>query len=393
MGPPGGVLYAAEVIRRALRALWSEPAIEAPPPTPPWWDLALVAVLVPASVVEGTARDDVPWAPVTVALAVVCVASLLWRRSHPLVAVIVGIGAQTLAGVGPELAGLDEGVLLTTAVVLALPYSLCRWASGRAAVVGVAFVLACHWLREPLYGNPLADNLVGAGFLLLPAAVGAAVRFRVTARRREVDQARLREREQLARELHDTVAHHVSGIVVQAQAGRAVAATDPARAVDVLAVIEEAATRSLAEMRTIVGILRDGAEAERAPIGRIADLEALASAPTRRLPVEVTCSGPLGALPTSVDTAVYRIVQEAVTNAERHARHATRVDVRVAGGDDDVRVSVVDDGRGGGDQRPGYGLTGMAERVELLGGTFHAGPRLDGGWSVEAVVPVEGPRR
>ncbi|WCO68104.1 histidine kinase [Iamia majanohamensis] len=377
------------MLRGALRSLWEEPRVPDPGPAP-WWDRVLVAVLALVTVGEGLLRPDVPWPPWSIGWALLCVFPLLVRRSHPLAAVVVAFGAQTVAGLGPELAGRDYAVLDATAVVLLFPYSLCRWASGRDAVVGMAFVLACHLGREPLYGSTAASMVVGAGFLMFPAALGASIRFRATARQRSVEQVRLQEREELARELHDTVAHHVSAIAIQAQAGRAVAAADPSRAASVLEVIEGAATEALAEMREVVGILRTGA-AERAPAPGVADIARLTEAGPGALRVEVDLRGDLGHLTGPVDAALYRLAQESITNARRHARGARRVAVRVEGTGDAVRLEVRDDGRGGRDGRePGYGLVGMAERVELLGGTFSAGPAPTGGWTVTAVLPRAG---
>lgn len=390
MRPPGAVLYAAPVLRAALSAVRAEPRVE-PPAGRPWWDVALVAVLIPASVVETLVRDDLAWPVVSLALALVCVLALLWRRTHPLAAVVAAYGAQTVAGLGPDLAGRENGVMDTTACVLLLLWSLGRWASGPSVVVGTAFVLVAHLVREPFYEASGASIVVGAGFLLLPVVLGVAVRLAITARQRQQGQVRLREREQLARELHDTVAHHVSGIVIQAQAGQAVAAADPAKAAEVLGVIEVAATRALGEMRAIVGILRDGAEAERAPVPGVAALRGLVADPDARPPATLVLDGDLEDLDPAIDAAVFRVVQESLTNARRHARHATHVDVHVRRDGRRVLVEVVDDGRAGA--RPGddgFGLTGMAERAALLGGTFTAGPRAAGGWAVTAELPLPG---
>lgn len=374
-----------------LRALWDEPPVPAPPGIP-WWDRALGAVLVPAALVEGLVRDDVPWPAYSIALAMVCPVALLWRTRHPLAMLVVSYGAQTLAGVGPALAGEPYGVLVVTSCVLLCAYSLARWASGRAVVAGVTFLLAAHLLREPLYGSSATSILVGVGFLLFPVALGAAVRFAVHARRRESEQARMRERTQLARELHDTVAHAVSGILVQAQAGRVVAATDPGRAVDVLHTVEQEAARSLAEMRSLVAVLRDGADAERAPTASIGGLERLTRT-SAGVPVELSLSGDVDGIETQVGATVYRVVQEALTNARQHAEGASAVRVEVAAADDVVRVDVVDDGTAAANRRPrrqGFGLVSMTERVELLGGSLQAGPAPQGGWSVSAVLPRTG---
>lgn len=215
------------------------------------------------------------------------------------------------------------------------------------------------------------------------------MRSQATSHARSLDEVKLREREQLARELHDTVAHHVSAIAIQAQAGRAVAATDPEASLAALATIEAEASRTLAEMRTMVGALRAGEEAELAPQSGVADIEHLA-ARTTRLPVTVQTSGNLGDLSPSVDRAIFRLTQESITNAVRHARNATGVAVSIDADQERVRLSVVDDG----DPRPfdakhdiGFGLVGMTERASLLGGTLEAGPNPRRGWTVSAVLP------
>ena len=383
------------VISKALRAVWDEPRVPAPA-TRPWWDIAVVAVLVPSAVLEGIARSDVPWPAYTIALSIVCALAVLWRAQYPLGMLVLAFGAQTLAGVGPALAGLDYGVLNATAVVLLFPYSLARWGSGRHIVVGVLVLMIGHFVREPLYGFGLQENLIGAGFLLFPVALGAAVRFFISLRRREAEEVRIRERNQLARELHDTVAHHVSGIVIQARAGRILGATDTAGALDVLPVIEQTATTALAEMRSLVTVLRDEQRAERNPVRGVADLPALADDPVEGPAVSLDVCGDVDGLPASIDAAVFRIVQESVTNARWHAHDASRIEVRVCGEEGVVRIDVVDDGRPGrgpSDRRgSGFGIPGMRERAEMLGGNLTAGPCKGGGWRVTATIPRKAPR-
>ncbi len=222
-------------------------------------------------------------------------------------------------------------------------------------------------------------------------ALGVAARSQHDHRRRRLQQAKADERVELARELHDTVAHHVSAIAIQAQAGRALAASRPAASVEALEVIEAEASRALAEIRALVRVLRNQEPAGYAPQSGIADLERLASAATTGPPVEVKLSGDLATLEAAVDAAVFRIAQEAVTNALRHARNATLVEVRVDGGPSFVRLSVRDDGDPGQDRatESGFGIVGMVERASLLGGTCSAGPDHDRGWLVEATLPRE----
>lgn len=382
------------MITGALRAVWDEPRVPAPL-SRPWWDVALVAALVPTALVEGIVREDVPWPPYSIVLTMVCVIAVLWRTQYPLGMLLLAFGAQTLAEVGPAVAGLNDGALYTTAVVLLLPYSLARWDSGRHVTVGVVVLIAGHVLRELLYGSPATDIVVGAGFLGFPVVLGAAVRFGVSTHQRGAEQMKLRERERLARELHDTVAHHVSGIVIQAKAGQAVAATDPQRALGVLGVIEKEAVRVLTEMRALVGVLRDGAEVERVPVYGIADLQRLVDDTADGPRVQLMVSGDVENLGASVGAAVYRVVQESVTNARWHAHGATRLEVRVRTDDDVVHVDIVDDGEAGRGHRrssargqgSGLGIMGMRERVELLGGQLRAGPLRDDGWAVSATIP------
>ena len=373
----------------AVRSIWAEP--RAPhPPARVWRDWVLVAVLVATAILEASFRQDVIWRPVALVLAVALVFPLLWRRTHPLAAVALTFGTIIAVSVA-ALFGADGPVGLDTAVyVLLFPYALFRWGSGREAVIGLGIILVAYVL------GIASDDVSGVGeavfawlFLMFPAALGAAVRYQATSRLRELDQVKLREREQLARELHDTVAHHVSAIAIRAQAGRVVAASDPDAAVDALHVIEEEASRTLAELRGMVGVLREDEEADLAPQRGLADLEGLAHRVGDRPRVEVHLSGDLDDLGPSVEAAIYRIAQESITNAVRHARRATRISVGVAGDDDCVRLTVRDDGdaSSAGRVSAGYGLVGMTERATLLGGTLEAGPSPDSGWTVNAVLP------
>jgi signal transduction histidine kinase len=374
------------VLRDDLRTLWTEPR----PPDPParvWRDWALLAVGLAGVVLEATLREDVVWRPVAVVFTVwLCLLSL-WRRTRPLAMVELAFGSVILLQVVSLIAAPPEPVgLVTGMVVLVLVYALLRWGSGREVVLGGAAILMACTLVVVTDGTPVVEKVAGFVFLLLPGVAGAAVRFRVTARERQLDQVRSREREQLARELHDTVAHHVSAMVIIAQAGRVLASTDPSAAVEALEGVEEEGARTLEEMRAMVAALRDrGAGAELAPPAGVADLERLVRTPGGRLRVDLGLDGELDRLPPAVDAAVYRIVQESVTNALRHAVDAT--DLRVAAERHTVRVSVRDNGRRTGRGRDGYGLAGLRERATLLGGTLRAGPGADRGWQVEAELP------
>jgi signal transduction histidine kinase len=379
------------MVGNALRVLWADPRPERPP-VRGLRDWVLLGVLLTWSVLEALLREDLAWRPFVLAVGVVVALALLWRRTHPLAAVVVAFGVLTTVDVVRILASNENGLLWSISGALVLPYSLFRWGAGREAGIGLGVILV--WLIVTHVADPTnaAEVVAGSGFFLFSAALGASIRFYANARIRDIEQAKLRQRNQLARELHDTVGHHVSAIAIQAQAGRTLAASKPDRAVKALEIIEEAASRALGEMRAMVGVLRDGAEADFAPQPRVADIEHLARQVDGRPRVEVQLSGDLDELSPAVEVALYRIAQESVTNAVRHARHATRITVDVVDEGEQVRLIVRDDGDAAttAQASSGYGLVGMAERATLLGGTLQAGPGPGRGWTVDAVFPTGG---
>jgi signal transduction histidine kinase len=236
----------------------------------------------------------------------------------------------------------------------------------------------------------------------------AAERRLADVRSRELLRA---ERARIARELHDVVAHGIAVTVLQARGGRKVLATDPGAAAAALADIERVSAQSLAEMRRLVGMLRDdgpdpaGPAAEaaarpapQAPQPGLRDLDLLvAQVRAAGLETDVTVTGPPRDLPPGLDLSAYRIVQEALTNVLRHAPGA-RACLRVRYEPHAVTLDVTDDGppsRATGGPAPpvppgppGHGLTGMRERAGLFGGTLECGPRAGGGYGVLARLPV-----
>ncbi|GAA1013647.1 two-component sensor histidine kinase [Acrocarpospora pleiomorpha] len=354
-----------------------------------WRDWALVGVLVPIAVLEGVLRKDLPWPVISVILTAGLVPTLLWRRTRPLLMVVIAFGVPSVAQL---LAGSDSLETNTMVYLLLLVYALVRWGSGREAVIGLTVVLAkaSFSLASTYTATGIADVIGGSTVLLLGIALGAAFRYRAGARMRELDQVKLLEREQLARELHDTVAHHVSAMAIRAQAGLATAAAQPNAATEALQVIEAEASRALAEMRSMVRVLRRDQPADLTPGRRIADVEQFASRGRAGPSVEVEILGDVDDVPPSVGAAIYRLAQESITNARRHARHATRVEVRVAADETSVRLRVSDDGETSQIRQQGYGIIGMVERADLLGGTCVAGPNPDRGWTVTAVLPRAG---
>ena len=390
-------------------AIWREPRpVGARPVGRADW--LLVGGFEAAAVIEGLARPDLAGQPYVSLLAMALVPALLWRRSHPLTTCLIGFGVAGLLSVIQLVAGTEDLGPTSMMVILILLYSLVRWGSGREILVGMPCIAAVVALGMFAAAATAPDLIGGSLLLLLIASLAAVFRARADLWQRQRREIRTQERLALARELHDTVAHHVSAIAVQAQAGGVIVRTQPAQAAQMLTAIEAEATRTLAEMRAMVRVLReddwedgredgreggrgDGRGGERAaysPLPGVADLPTLARADATPA-VDVSLTGAVTALPRPVDAAVYRIAQEALTNALRHARSATHVAIDLSRAGDSVRLRVTDDGlpHPGSVAPPGFGLTGMAERAQLLGGSLQAGPAPHGGWVVEAVLPVE----
>ncbi|MEU8615298.1 histidine kinase dimerization/phosphoacceptor domain-containing protein, partial [Actinoplanes sp. NPDC048791] len=245
------------MLRDDLRNFWTEPR---PPDAPGrlWRDWALVAAALVGVMLEATLRDNVVWRPVAVAFGVWLAVLPLWRRTRPLATVALAFGAIIVLQVATVLWGPREPVGLNSGlIVLVLVYALPRWGSGREIVLGGVVILAGFAVSAATDDTPVGEEIAGLVFLLMPAVIGASVRFWSTARERQLERMRSHERERLARELHDTVAHHVSAMVIRAQAGRVVAGTDPAAAVEALEGVEEEGARTLEEMRAMVATLRD----------------------------------------------------------------------------------------------------------------------------------------
>jgi signal transduction histidine kinase len=200
------------------------------------------------------------------------------------------------------------------------------------------------------------------------------------------------ERATIARELHDVIAHSVSVMTVQAGAARLLLDEDPPRARESLIAVEETGRQALGEMRRLLGILRgDEHETDLAPQPGIADIGALVEqVRAAGLPVDVVVEGQLTALSPGVDLAAYRVVQEALTNALKHAG-AARAHVSIRYGATSLELAVTNNGtaRENGRRRGGHGLIGLRERVTLYGGDFEAGPRPGGGYAVRASLPLE----
>jgi signal transduction histidine kinase len=267
-------------------------------------------------------------------------------------------------------------------------------------VTGAAFVglLVLHLLRNPDQPPPL----FGAGGWLSSLAIVIAACEWWRARRERLAQERLAHREavrrrgseerlRIARDLHDSLGHHVSLINVQAGVALHLMDEHPEQARSALAAIKQSSGELLREMRATLGVLRGVDEPPRQPVAGLARLEdLLAENRAAGLPAELDVTGTQRELPPSIDQAAYRIVQEALTNTRRHAGPArSRIELHYA--DDGLTVLVEDDGAGApalAQPSDGNGLPGMRERAAAIGGSVTAGPREGGGFQVHAHLPV-----
>ncbi|MEV0330126.1 histidine kinase [Micromonospora echinospora] len=312
---------------------------------------------------------------------------------------------------GPELPGGWEarGVsgfwgLAESVGLLGVVFVVARRAAPVPALVLVTVTGLAASLLPLRIATTGAYPVVAMGYALLAAGsatAGMYFRMAATARERQLDTVRAEQRAEFARDLHDFIAHHVTGIVVQAQGARYVAERDPQRAVAALEQIERAGAETMTAMRRMVGVLRGqdaSPDAPLVPLAGLAELPELVGSfsGTGDVQAQLHTEGHLDDLPVEVTSSAYRVVMEALTNVRQHATGARRVEVHVTRTPDWLLVRVGDDGRGQRPgrtrERPGFGLVGLTERVGALGGRLAAGPGVDGGWVVDMALPVDAGR-
>lgn len=360
--------------------------------------LALAAFQVLGTVGASQGQPDRrPLDGLAIALATAAPVALLWLRQRP-VQVLWFVAAVTL---GYLLRGYAYGPVIISLVV-ALFAAVVR-GHRTAAWLAAGFVYVGHFALRPLFsaegwswGQALG---VGAwALVILIAGEVARVRIeRAAAARQARDETERRlaneERLRIARELHDVVAHHMSLINVQAGVALHLVDRRPEQAQTALAAIKDASKEALAELRALVGVLRDESEAApREPASMLDSLDGLVERSGHAgLAVRKLVEGAVRPLPAAVELAAFRIVQEAITNVVRHsgARHA---DIRLGYGLDQLSVQVDDDGAGAGAGAlgEGSGIRGMRERAAALGGALTVGPSPSGGIRLVATLPLDG---
>jgi signal transduction histidine kinase len=377
-------------------------------------DVLVAVVVAVLSVLDVAAANDATRGPrpadaLAYALVITASLNLFWRRRAP-IAVLAYVAAAIVV-----VYLRDYGAFLA---VLGLPalYAVAAHESHRrrawCAMVGFCALLLVAASVSVLDTDDGLDVLT---LVSMVAFLGGAIAAGVIIRNRErifvdterrataaeadrlaaAERAVASERSRIAREMHDVVAHSMSVISVQAAAGREIVHADPDKAANVFATIEAVGRESLAELRRMLGVLRDtgyhGAALSPQPgIGDITAVVAQSSA--SGVSTELVVEGHERALPPGIELTVYRVVQEALTNVLKHAGPYTSAVVRVAYGTNELTVEVTDDGTGAATALStggaGHGLIGMRERVDIYGGTFSAGPRDDGGYGVCAVLPI-----
>ncbi len=364
----------------------------------PLVDIAIAVAVFGASVVnipaqEGAGISDIPVAGFLL-LAIASIA-LFWRRTSS--SAVLGV-VLAMAVAWTTLGYLGNPVFH----ILVALYAVGRFVRDmRLSLAGLVAAIAVVGLGQVADSDPSSDIVTGLVLTALAWYVGRLVRSRAAAAREraeylewkraaEAQQAIDDARAGIARELHDVVAHNVSVMTVQAGVARLVVTDDPERAEEAIAAVEEAGRTTLDELRHLLGVLRpDKASGDLDPQPTLSQLHKLVDQ-LRRTGMSISLAVDVPSeLPFRVNLFAYRIVQEALTNVLKHAGVDAAPSVRLEEADGQLEIEVTDTGTGATSlPGSGQGLAGMQERASLLGGSFEAGPRPEGGYRVLARLPL-----
>jgi signal transduction histidine kinase len=339
------------------------------------------------------------------ALAAVSGISLLFIRSYPFAAPIVSATAllATLFLMQAYIARETDAPFLVA--ILFIPWCLGTYNDTPKAVAGLFIAEAIGLIANLRFAEYIGDYFWIAAFIAVAWTTGFVLSRRAETAREMAERAQRleqehryaaeravdEERQRIARELHDVIAHSVSVMTVQAGAVRRLLRPDQEKERQALQTVESTGREALTEMRRLVGLLREqGAMPEFSPQPGMATIDSLLDGVRAAgLPVDLDVAGEPRELPPGVDLAADRVVQEALTNALKYAGPA-HAWVAVSWGDAELALEIANDGRGDGDgDGGGHGLTGMRERVSLYGGEIESGPRTGGGYVVRARLPLE----
>lgn len=388
------------VLVLVMSTAWIIASIEAPPTAEP-------------HAMADTPGEQIAAVPISLALSVVI--ALRRRAPEKMLLLAAGTGvAQLVTSVQPY-----PGNFAFLVIIFTVASGSTLWAS-RVALVGALLTPLIATLRWPEPGQDTIGRVLGCLFLTVTFALAWVLGDSLRTRRAYYQQleeraARLEkereaqakvavaaERARIARELHDVVAHNVSVMVVQADGGAYVLDSAPDQTRQALETISGTGRQALAEMRRLLGVLRTGEPArdgdEYVPQPGVEQLtELVDQVRGAGLTVDFKIEGTPRPLPSSVELTAYRIVQEALTNSRKHGGPRVGAHVRLHYGDGELSLLAEDDGRGaqadlyeeGGTDGLGQGLIGMRERVGMVGGNLHAGPRPGGGFRISAVLPLK----
>jgi signal transduction histidine kinase len=371
--------------------------------TLPRSDLLLAAGVAAGAAAEITLNHALQPRGAAAATELAAAAALAWRRRAPLAATTVVAWALALeATLGVP---LQEPLVPLMAIVV-MAYSLGAYARLERVLAGAAILVAADVVSatsqdQTGFGNVVFGIIFFGGALLLGRVTRARANRAAELEARAADlerrqeersrEAAAAERVRIARDLHDVIAHSVSVMVVQAGAAEEVLRRDPERAVEPIRSVQVTGRDAIAELGRLLGILREhGDEVGLAPQPGLDDLDGLLEE-TRRagLPVELTVEGDPRRLAPGVELAIYRVVQEALTNARKHAGDA-RAAVMLRYGAAEVSAEVRDDGSAAKNGHGGgHGLIGMRERVAVYGGSLDATHRAEGGFAVRVRIPLD----
>jgi signal transduction histidine kinase len=355
-------------------------------------DRAVAVLLTVMLQIEVWVTGPVPHQLVVALLGPLVTLAVAVRRPHP---VAVGVGAGLLGDVVAGVWGPPSLLSYGLAWICCM-YGFAVWSPPRPFAIGLT-VIAIGGLVSAVgpvtFKSSVQFVVVSTVVILLVNRVVGDRERRAQIAERERDlasrEAVVEERARIARELHDVIAHHVSMIVLQAGAERRVLERSDSSAREVLETIERSGRSALTETRRLLGMLRSGDDQPLAPQPRIGDVPSLISqVRAAGLPVDLVIDGEQRELPAGIELSAYRIVQEALTNALRHAGDAN-AHVSIHYRPEALEIEVADDGRESPVARPGgHGLAGMRERVALYGGRLDAARGPGGGFVVHVTLPV-----
>ena len=373
-----------------------------------WVSDVLLTLLALVTTLPVLPRDSTRMHPAEVAVLIISIAPLVVRRIWPVPVFGWILLSAIAAGLWTSSAVDGLGLLIALYTVAAMrPRRDALVCAGLLEVVAVTALLLyvySKWWFDAIFVSGMIAAALGLGlYVAARRAYLAELHDRAERLEREADQqaalAAAAERARIAREMHDIVAHHLTVMTTLAEAAVAASARSPEKATDVMRSVAATGRRALADTRRLLGVLRERASAGQdtagalQPVPDLGQLDALIEqVRSAGLDTTLELSGQAPDMPAGVQLAVYRLVQEALTNTLKHGGTGARASVRLTFGAGELRVDVDDDGAGSAAPAAGGaggGLPGMRERIRAYGGDVQAGPRQPAGWAVSARLPLD----